>query len=109
MGRTNLGAKELCDASETILHSHPGGGNGTVIKAGTVTTNGSGIATVIFTTAFPDANYAISFACNGSVDDIIATWSNKTASGFDVRTHDDGGKTEGNTIVNWIAIPYSNP
>lgn len=26
MGRTNLGAKELCDGSQTTLHSHAGGG-----------------------------------------------------------------------------------
>ena len=28
MGRTELGAKELCDGSETTLHSHAGGNGG---------------------------------------------------------------------------------
>jgi len=109
MGRTNLGARELCDASETTLHSHPGGGNGAVIKSGEIVTNGSGIGSVVFGTAFPDVNYAISLASEGSSDDIITTWSNKTVNGFDVRTNDDGGKAEGNVTVNWIVTPYTNP
>lgn len=108
MGRTNLGAKELCDASETTLHSHPGGGGGPIIKSGEIVTNGSAVGSVVFGTAFADTNYAISLAGDGSVDDIIATWSNKTVNGFDVRTFDDGGKAEPNTTVNWIAISYSN-
>ena len=108
MGKDKVGHADLTSGGPTTLHSHPGGGGGPVIKAGTITTDGSGIGSVIFGTPFPDTNYAISFACDGSVDDIIATWSNKTVDGFDVRTHDDGGKVEGSTIVNWIATPYSN-
>ena len=109
MSRTNLGAKELCDGSVTSLHAHSGGGNGAIIKSGEIVTDGDGNGIVIFGTAFPDVNYAISFGCDGSNDDIISTWLNKTVNGFDVRTHDDGGKDEANVIVNWIATPYSNP
>lgn len=109
MGKNRIGHTALVDGEETTLHTHPGGGGGPTTKAGTVTTDGNGVGSVIFTTPFPDTNYAISFACDGSVDDIIATWSNKTVNGFDVRTHDDGGKAEGNSIVDWTAISYSNP
>ena len=109
MGKNRIGHTQLVDGAETTLHSHPGGGNGVVIKTGTITTDGNGVGTVMFTTPFSDVNYAISLACDGSVDDIIVTWSSKTINGFDVRTHDDGGKAEGSVIVNWIAIPYNNP
>lgn len=108
MGKNRIGHTALVDGVETTLHTHPGSGNGAVVKAGTITTDGGGIGSVIFATPFPDTNYAISFACDGSVDDVIVTWSSKTVNGFDVRTNDDGGKAEGNTIVNWIATPYSN-
>ena len=109
MGKDRVGHTNLVDGAETTLHSHPGGGGGLITKAGTITTDGNGVASVIFATPFPDANYAISFACDGSVDDVIATWSNKTVNGFDVKSHDDGGKAEPNAIVNWIAVAYNNP
>ena len=99
----------LVGGAETSLHSHTGGGNGATIKAGAITTDGGGTGSVVFTTPFSDVNYAVAFSSDGSADDIIATWSNKTVNGFDVRTNDDGGKAEGSTIVNWIATPYSNP
>jgi len=108
MGKNRIGHTALVDGEQTTLHSHPGGGNGAVVKAGAITTDGNGIGSVMFATPFPDTNYAISFACDGLVDDIIATWSSKTINGFDVRTNDDGGKAEGSTVVNWIATPYSN-
>ena len=109
MGKDRVGHTNLVDGLETTLHSHPGGGGGAVIKAGTITTDGNGIGSVVFATPFADTNYAISLSGDGSVDDIIVTWLNKTVNGFDVRTNDDGGKVEGSTTVTWIATPYSNP
>jgi len=42
MGRTELGAKELCDGSETSLHSHAGGGGGGIFAiSGAKIFNGS--------------------------------------------------------------------
>ena len=109
MGRTNLGARELCDASETTLHSHPGGGNGAVIKAGTISSNAQGNGSVVFGTAFASINYAISLSCEDPGDAPIVYWLNKTVAGFDIKTMDDGGKVESNVTVDWIATPYSNP
>lgn len=109
MGKDKVGHPDLTGGAQTTLHSHPGGGNGAAIKAGMIITDGNGIGTVIFSTPFSNVNYAISFGCDGSVDDIIATWSNKTVNGFDVRTHDDGGKAEGSTTVDWVVIAFNNP
>lgn len=81
---------------------------GVNIKAGTVTTDGNGVGTVVFNTSFTDTNYAITFGCE-AVDTVIATWSNKVVSGFDVKTENDKGVVVGSAPVNWIAIPYSNP
>ncbi len=52
MGRTNLGAKELCNQTETTLHSHPGGGNGAVIKSGQSTGAKATEVQVDFASAF---------------------------------------------------------
>jgi len=108
MGKDKVGHHDLTSGLETTLHSHPGGGNGAVIKAGTITTDGNGVASVVFGTPFSDINYAISFACE-AVDTVIATWSNKTAGGFNIKTENDKGVAVGNAPVNWIAMPYSNP
>lgn len=99
----------LVSGGQTALHSHAGGGGGAEIKAGTVTTDGSGNATVTFATAFPDANYAIGLAGEGSSDDVIMTWGGKTASGFSVHAGDDTGKNESGVQVLWIATPFANP
>lgn len=107
MGKDKVGHAELTGGASTVLHSHPGGG-GLIIKAGTIVTDANGVESVIFVTPFADVNYAICFGCDGSADDVIATWTNKTVDGFNIRTCDDGGKAESNAIVNWIATPYNN-
>ena len=86
-----------------------GGGNGAVIKAGMITTDGGGLGSVVFGTVFADVNYAISLSCEDPGDAPIVWWSNKTVDGFDIKTMDDGGKVEPNVTVDWIATPYSNP
>jgi len=100
---------EIEEIIKEITAEDVGGSNGLVVKSGEIITDGGGIGSVVFGTAFPDTNYAISLSSNGSADDIIITWSGKIVNGFDVRTSDDGGKVKGNVMVNWIAIPYSNP
>lgn len=102
-----VGHPELVGGAQTTLHLHPGG-NGSVVKAGTITTDGAGQASVVFNTAFPDTDYAIAL-CGYRVETIIATWLNRTISGFDVRTEEDKGQTYGNVEVLWVATPYSNP
>lgn len=77
---------------------------GFAVRGGTITTDGAGVFNVVFGTPFADSNYQILFSCEGSADVVIATWTNKTPSGFDITTDDDGGKTEPNSIVDWIAI-----
>ena len=99
---------ELVTGGETTLHSHPDGGNGSVVKTGTITTDGSGLGSVVFNTPFTDMNYAICLTCGNPQDTVIAMWGNRQAGGFDVKTEDDRGGAESNVIVDWIAIPHSN-
>lgn len=75
-----------------------------LVRAGTLTTDGNGVGSVVFAVSFDNTNYAITFACEGSVDTVIATWTVKTVNGFDVKTVDDKGVKEANAIVNWIAV-----
>jgi len=77
---------------------------GFAVEGGTITTDGEGVFSVVFGSPFPDTNYQILFSCEGSADVTIATWTNKTVNGFDISSDDDGGKTEPNTTVDWIAI-----
>ena len=86
-------------------------GGGTTYKAGTVTTDASGLQTITFNTAFADTNYSIQISCDSiSVDSgIMAVWGNKATTGFDIKTLDDGGKAEPSVIVNWLAIAYNDP
>lgn len=97
-----------CPTTEQVEEMLP------AIKSGTVTANGEGVATVIFTTPFPDANYAISVICKGTGGTIAAVYSNKTAAGFSLKavklvtTEHLGGKAAG-AIIDWRATPYSDP
>ena len=77
---------------------------GFAVKGGTITTDGNGVFSVVFGSPFADSNYQILFSCEGSGDVVIATWTNKTMNGFDISSDNDGGKTEPNAIVDWIAI-----
>ena len=99
---------ELVGGSATTLHSHAGGGS-VDYKAGTTTTNGSGIGTVTFNTAFSDANYSISLTPLSPADGIMAMYASKGVGGFGVETRDDKGGIAGDITVDWLAIGYSNP
>jgi len=109
MGKDGVGHPDLVGGGETTLHTHAGGGGGPIVKTGTIITDSNGAGSVVFPTPFVDVDYAICFACEGSIDVVIATWMNKTVNGFDVRSDDDGGKAEPNTIVDWMAVSFSNP
>lgn len=100
---------ELVGGGETTKHTHPGGGNGPTVKAGSLVTDSSGMEHVVFNTAFPDTNYAIALACQMLDDTAIAMFYDKQPGGFWIKTEDDGGKGEPNVPVTWIATPYSNP
>ena len=86
-----------------------GNGSGTTVKSGTATTDGSGDATVTFSTAFPDTNYSIMLTALDPGDTCTCMYSSKTASGFSIRTEDDRGSDEGNVTVDWIAIAHYDP
>jgi len=103
------GHPDLTGGGETPLHSHPGGGDGPTVKSGTVTTDVNGAASVVFTTGFPDTNYAIVITAQNPGDTTICMFSNKATSGFDLKTEDDGGKVESDVVVDWVAIAYNNP
>lgn len=98
---------DLVGGGQTPLHSHAGGGGGPTVKSGTATTSG-GSATVTFTTPFPDTNYAIAMSAAMGADAIIANWSGKTASGFDISTQNDKGVDVGAEVL-WVAVSYSDP
>jgi hypothetical protein len=85
------------------------GGSGPTVKSGTVTTNPAGNGTVTFNTAFPDTNYSISLTPQDPGDSTMCMYNSKTASGFNLTTEDDGGKSEGSVTVDWIAIAHYNP
>jgi len=102
----------LTDGGVTTLHSHPGGGGGGLVdKAGTVTTNAQGVASVVFNTAYGDTNYFIGFGVLDPGDATLVMVQNgtKAVGGFDVKTWDDGGKTEPNVTIFWFTGPYNNP
>jgi hypothetical protein len=87
----------------------PSGGGGVVYKAGTVTTDGNGEATVTFNTAMPSTDYAICLAPMSGADTVAAMYNSKSVNGFGIKTEDDSGKKEPNLDVDWIIIAYSNP
>jgi len=99
---------ELVGGSTTTLHSHSGGGS-VDYKAGSTTTNSSGVATVTFTTAFSDANYAILLTPQNPSDAVMASYDSKATTGFGIQTHEDKGQTQGSVTVDWLAIGYSDP
>lgn len=109
MGRTNLGAKELCDGSETSIHSHAGGGGGPTIKSGSVTTDGGGTVAVTFGSAFPDTNYSILLTPQDPSDAVFATYQNKATTGFTITSYEDKGQVKGSVTVDWLVVSYSNP
>lgn len=86
-----------------------GNGSGPTVKSGTVTTNPAGNGSVTFNTPFPDTNYSIALAPLNPGDTTSCMYSDKTASGFNLVTEDDGGKSEGSVTVDWIAIAHYNP
>lgn len=103
---------ELVGGSQTILHTHPGGGGGGLVdKGGTVTTNAQGIASIVFNTSYGDTNYFIGFGVidPGDAAFIMVQDGTKTVDGFDIKSWDDGGKTEPNVTVLWFTGSYSNP
>ena len=99
---------ELVGGSATTLHSHSGG-SGVDYKAGTTTTNSSGIGSVTFTTAFADTNYAILMTSLTPSDVAVAMYYNKATTGFGVETREDKGGIIGDITVDWLAIGYSDP
>ena len=86
----------------------PNAGGGLEIKTGNITTDGSGVATVVFNTALSDTNYAIALGAIGGTDTVIPMWNNKTVNGFGIGTEDDKGITEPNANVDWLVTPYVN-
>lgn len=103
---------ELVGGSQTTLHSHPGGGGGGLVdKGGTVTTNAQGVATISFNTPYGSTDYFINLIAIDPGDATFAMVQSgtKAIDGFDIKTWDDGGKTEANVEVLWNTGLYSNP
>ena len=84
-------------------------GGGATIKAGTITTDVNGAASISFNTSFSNTNYAILLSCANPGDTTLAMWSSKAVGGFSVVTEDDGGKAEPSVVVDWLATAYANP
>lgn len=103
---------DLTDGGQTSLHSHAGGGGGGLVdKGGSVTTDGSGEATVSFNTNYSDTNYFIQLTAVRGPDTAVPMLKSgtKTISGFTIIVEDDRGGTEGSLEVLWCTGPYSNP
>ncbi len=76
-------------------------------KAGTVSSTGIGNYNVVFTTPFPDANYAITLSEGTTLGigfDPNTTYSNKAATGFSVSTNTSTVPLN----IDWIATPYKS-
>lgn len=79
-------------------------------KAGTITTDGGGLATVTFNTAFDNTDYAILLTSdNIGTDTTTVMYGNKATSGFDISTKDDRGKIKPDITVDWLAIACNDP
>jgi len=104
------------DTGATGLAGPPGPpGPTTIYRAGLATTATTGIATVTFATAMPDANYRVAATISGWPSGgfgatgvyINVSVSNKSANGFTIEIRDgkDGQYMTGNTVpIDWIAI-----
>ncbi len=79
-----------------------------ICKAGQITTNGSGVASVVFVTPLLSPAYVVCLTCEDPADTAIAMWSNKAVGGFDIKTENDQGQSEGSVTVDWIVLPYNN-
>jgi len=97
--------KELVDGSETVLHSHPGGGGGGPTESGIVITDAEGMAVINFVGAYA-TKPAVSLTVEYLSDAVmvrIYEWINVFGFvAFTVRTEDDGGKVEGGVTVHWM-------
>ncbi len=76
-------------------------------KAGQITTNGSGVASVVFKKSLRSPGYAISLACKVPADTVIAMWDNKLRTGFAIKTENDRGQNAGNVVVDWVVTLYT--
>ena len=95
MGRANLGAKELCDGSQTTLHSHAGGGSLDVQTGQSVAPK----ATVV------QVDFSPAFSAVPRMS--ISPWSAHIASIIEVTTayfkwNNDSKNVD--VTVDWIAI-----
>jgi hypothetical protein len=77
-------------------------------KAGTITTDGSGVGTVTFNTAFGSTNYGIVLGTENTNDTTFANWNTKASGGFGIITTDDKGVAEASCVVNWAIFPYED-
>ncbi len=106
------GHSELVAGGTTSLHSHPGGGGGGLVdKSGVVTTNAQGVATITFNTPYGSTDYFFGFGVldPGDATFVMIQPGTKAVDGFDIKTWDDGGKTESSVEVTWFTGLYSNP
>ncbi len=99
----------LTHKNDPNSHHTPGGGSGPTIKSGTVNATSAGTYPVSFTTAFPDANYAIELTCSNTSKGPVALWASKAAGGFDIIASQSGGGGFLSFNVDWIATAYNDP
>ena len=100
---------ELVGGSQTSLHSHLGGGNGTDYKAGSESISSAGDYPITFTTAFGDANYSITLTPSSTTKDPQVMWKSKNASGFTIEAGQRGGGGFVAFTCDWVAIPHNDP
>lgn len=100
---------ELVDGSETILHSHPGGGGGGAdVKSGVAAGTSASWTAVTFNTAFASApDVVFTMIQPGSPQDLKRLYvKNVTVNGFEF------WYTEKNAVAlsaHWIATDAGNP
>jgi hypothetical protein len=75
-------------------------------RSGTASYTADTPASVTFTDAMPNTNYAILFSGQQDDDSPFAIeWLDKTTAGFSIQVEDDDGANE-SAGVEWIAIPF---
>lgn len=90
-------------SAHAVFHST---GADLVLKAGRGVTNGSGVQTVTFPTAFPTACVSVVLSPEHGADNTSIEWTTISATAFSVRTFDEDGSLEASASYTWIAVGY---
>ena len=101
---------ELVGGGQTTKHSHPGGGGGADVKAGTETAIAEGTSRgVTFVTVFGGTPDVVCGFADNSTEISVARAHTVSTTGFTIAVEKSGGGASKNRDVAWIATDAGNP